>query len=68
MCGFESDQGWRLNPSYLPPQVVARFALIAPIWAELADNNQRLLLQGTPKGIAPRLVAVASRTGLDSGP
>lgn len=51
--GFESEQGWRLNPSYLPPQLLARFAQIAPIWAELADNTQRLLLEGLPKGLAP---------------
>lgn len=51
--GFESDQGWRLNPSYLPPQLLARFASIAPVWAELAENTQRLLMEGSPKGFAP---------------
>lgn len=51
--GFESSAGWRLNPSYLPPQLLARFATIAPIWAEVARNQQRLLLEGTPQGLAP---------------
>jgi endoglucanase len=51
--GFESSQGWRLNPSYLPPQLLSRFALIAPVWAEVAENSRRLLIEGAPKGFAP---------------
>lgn len=51
--GFDSPQGWRLNPSYLPPQLLARFAQISPVWAELAANQQRMLLAGSPKGFAP---------------
>ncbi|MBC3956912.1 cellulose synthase complex periplasmic endoglucanase BcsZ [Pseudomonas triticifolii] len=51
--GFESPEGWRLNPSYLPPQLLTRFAALAPIWAEVARNNQRLLLEATPQGLAP---------------
>ncbi len=51
--GFESPAGWRLNPSYLPPQLLARFAREAAIWAELAENTQRLLIQGSAKGFAP---------------
>lgn len=51
--GFDSAEGWRLNASYLPPQVLARFASEAPIWAELAGNTQRLLLEGAPKGLVP---------------
>ena len=52
-AGFDSAQGWRLNPSYMPPQLLARFAQISPVWAELASNQQRLLLEGSPKGFAP---------------
>ncbi len=51
--GFDSAEGWRLNASYLPPQLLARFASEAPIWAELASNSQRLLLEGSPKGLVP---------------
>lgn len=51
--GFVGEAGWRLNPSYLPPQLLARFAGIAPVWAELADNAARLLREGSPKGLAP---------------
>lgn len=51
--GFDSAQGWRLNPSYLPPQLLARFALITPVWAEVAQNARRLWIEGSPKGFAP---------------
>jgi endoglucanase len=51
--GFESSEGWRLNLSYLPPQLLARFSSIAPIWAEVARNTQRLLMEATPQGLAP---------------
>jgi len=51
--GFVSEAGWRLNPSYLPPQLLQRFADLAPVWAELADNTARLLREGAPKGLAP---------------
>ncbi|WP_312830577.1 cellulose synthase complex periplasmic endoglucanase BcsZ [Pseudomonas rhodesiae] len=51
--GFDSAEGWRVNASYLPPQLLVRFAAEAPIWAELASNTQRLLLDGSPKGLVP---------------
>ena len=51
--GFDSPEGWRLNPSYLPPQLLARFAQISPVWAEVASNQQRMLIEGSPKGFAP---------------
>lgn len=51
--GFDSTDSWRLNPSYLPPQLLARFAQVAPVWSELASNAQRLLVQGSPNGLAP---------------
>lgn len=51
--GFDGTDSWRLNPSYLPPQLLARFAQVAPVWSELADNSQRLLVEGSPKGLAP---------------
>lgn len=51
--GFESSQGWRLNLSYLPPQLLSRFSLIAPVWTEVAQNARRALIEGSPKGFAP---------------
>lgn len=51
--GFESAEGWRLNPSYLPPQLLERFAALAPVWGDLAAAGRRLLLSGSPRGLAP---------------
>lgn len=51
--GFASASGWRLNPSYLPPELTARFSAISPVWSELAQDGDRLLLQSSPKGFAP---------------
>ncbi|KQB52457.1 endo-1,4-D-glucanase [Pseudomonas endophytica] len=51
--GFDGAQGWRLNPSYLPPQVLARFAQVAPIWGELEASQHRMLIEGSPRGFAP---------------
>lgn len=61
--GFDSPEGWRLNPSYLPPQLLARFAGISPVWAELAANQQRVLIEGSPKGFAPDWLLWKSATG-----
>lgn len=51
--GFESAQGWRLNPSYLPPQLLARFAEESRIWAEVEANTYQLLRRSAPRGLAP---------------
>lgn len=51
--GFVNTEGMRLNTSYLPPQLLARLATIAPIWAELGDNTHTLLIQSAPLGFAP---------------
>lgn len=51
--GFDDSRGWRLNPSYLPPQLFDRFALVDPLWGEMAGNVRRLWLQASPKGFAP---------------
>lgn len=53
--GFRHDSHTRLNPSYLPPQVVKRIAdhIRKPPWTDLADNAPDFLLQSSPTGIAP---------------
>jgi endoglucanase len=61
--GFAGDGQWRLNPSYLPPQLLARFALLAPVWSELAANARRLLLASAPHGYAPDWLAWRSGQG-----
>ena len=51
--GFVSARGVRLNPSYLAPQLLDRFAAVAPVWADLARNGRSLLLASAPHGLAP---------------
>lgn len=53
--GFVHDNLWRLNPSYLPPQVLARVASAQPdsIWPQVYRNSVKLLLDSSPLGLAP---------------
>lgn len=66
--GFTTAQGTRLNTSYLPPQVLDRFAELAPLWEELARNSRKLLLDSAPKGLAPDWLAVRDNGSLASDP
>lgn len=47
--GFTGEGSWTLNPSYLPPQLLARFAQQQGPWREM-----RALLPGLLKGSAPQ--------------
>lgn len=51
--GFTTENGWKLNPSYQPPQLLARFASSGEPWNELVESNLRLLTESAPKGFAP---------------
>lgn len=54
--GFELEQGGaRLNPSYLPVQLLRAFAKVDPSgpWTEVAASNLKLLRAVSPKGFAP---------------
>lgn len=54
--GFHpSATRWRLNPSYLPVQVLRGLAtrLGEPVWALMADNAGKLLTQTAARGYAP---------------
>lgn len=66
--GFEDSRGWRLNPSYLPPQLFDRFALVDPLWAEMAGNVRRLWLQASPKGFAPDWLLWTPAAGIEGDP
>ncbi|MGF6346404.1 cellulose synthase complex periplasmic endoglucanase BcsZ [Variovorax sp. W2I14] len=50
-----SDPVWRLNPSYMPLQLLHYFQHADPRgpWREVADNTLRLLDAVAPKGFAP---------------
>ncbi|MBA4500832.1 cellulose synthase complex periplasmic endoglucanase BcsZ [Marinobacterium marinum] len=63
--GFESDQGWRLNPSYLPLQLLARFEEESLIWGDVADSSRKMLLEAAPAGLAPDWLWWHRETGWD---
>lgn len=45
--------GRKLNPSYLPPQILARFAQDSESWQKIRKNSIALLTETSPKGFAP---------------
>lgn len=51
--GFHHKNKWRLNPSYLPPQLLARFAGLDDQWKAMEKTNMRLLLETSPNGFSP---------------
>ncbi|HEI8868093.1 TPA: cellulase [Serratia odorifera] len=51
--GFVDEHRWRLNPSYLPPQLLARFASLNGPWQAMQQVNQRMLLETAPHGFSP---------------
>jgi len=53
--GFAKPPRWTLNPSYLPIQLLRRFAAADPKgpWAGLAQRSARLLRDSAPVGFAP---------------
>ncbi|GKW13387.1 cellulose synthase complex periplasmic endoglucanase BcsZ [Pectobacterium punjabense] len=51
--GFAEKESWRVNPSYLPPQLLARFAPLGETWKNMQRTTQRLLLETAPKGFSP---------------
>lgn len=53
--GFAGKESYRLNPSYLAPQVLRRFATYRDdmIWRGVLASSRRVLLEGAPRGVAP---------------
>lgn len=51
--GFVHDGFWRINPSYLPLQILERLAAVDPLWQELAKNSQKMLIETAAKGFSP---------------
>ncbi len=68
--GFgDATRGWRINPSYLPLQVLRGLAAAHPgqrsLWSELAANTVRLLRAAAPLGIAPDWVHLDAQGRVD---
>lgn len=60
--GFASERGWRLNPSYLPLPIIRGVARQTrePIWNEIAQSSERVVLASAPKGFAADWVEFTS--------
>lgn len=57
--GFHPDDvTWRLNPSYLPMQIMRRFAVIYPDsgWKNIAETSLEIIVRSAPFGFVPEWV------------
>ena len=61
--GFVAEDRWRLNPSYLPPQLASYFTRFGAPWTTLRETNLRLLLETAPKGFSPNWVKYQKKGG-----
>jgi endo-1,4-beta-D-glucanase Y len=66
--GFVAQDRWRLNPSYLPPQLLARFASLNGPWKAMQKTGQRLWLETAPQGFSPDWVAWQAGKGWQPDP
>ena len=51
--GFVKEDSWTLNPSYVPPQLLARFADLNGPWQAMQKSYLRLLAGVAPRGLVP---------------
>lgn len=53
--GFVHENRWTLNPSYVPPQILARARATQPasIWPALERDSLTMIEQSSPLGLAP---------------
>ncbi len=67
--GFQTAKDtWRLNPSYVPLQVMRRLALALPEqgeWKAMIDTSARLVDDTAPKGFSPDWVVWRSNKGFE---
>lgn len=65
--GFRlSDKRWRLNPSYVPLQVMRRLAAALPeepAWQQMVGTSARLMLDTAPRGFSPDWVEYETGRG-----
>lgn len=69
--GFQPDAGtWRLNPSYMPIQILRRFAEDDPKgkWGKIAENSFRLIRAASPHRLVPDWVAYRQGRGFVTDP
>ena len=64
--GFATEQETILNPSYVPPQIVAALAYASPdsVWGKVSDSLPGFLKASSPRGFAMDWVACDDAGGL----
>jgi len=66
--GFALDANtWRLNPSYLPIQLLRYFSEVNPSgpWGELAHNTYQMLSATSRRGVIPDWLLYRTKTGFE---
>lgn len=69
--GFhEASDLWRLNPSYVPLQLVRRLAAHYPQsgWRQLVPTSIELIVRSAPLGFAPEWIAYKANAGFQTDP
>lgn len=66
--GFVDEGQWRVNPSYLPPQLLARLSEVGDPWPAVAANVPGLLIDTAPLGFAPDWAAWQAGRGWQPDP
>ena len=64
--GFHPDDAtWRLNPSYLPIQIMRRFSTIYPgtDWKKIADTSLEIIVHSAPSGFVPEWIDYQAAKG-----
>ena len=67
---LEGGRGWRLNPSYLPPQLLRRLdsAEVPGAWAGVLRSSVRIVRDTTPRGVVADWVIYRPLRGFDADP
>jgi len=64
--GFHTEESiWRLNPSYLPIQIMRHFAAIYPDsdWNKIAETSLGIIVRSAPNGFVPEWIDYHSEKG-----
>ncbi len=63
----EADKRWRLNPSYMPLQVLHGLAQATtePAWKSLSASARRVITESAPRGFAPDWVQYVADQGFE---
>lgn len=61
---------WRLNPSYVPLQLMRRLAALYPKseWRKLVPTSVEMIVRGSPRGFAPDWLAYKAGAGFQADP